>query len=71
MLRRVHRHVGANHPVVEDVWQLYAHAIRRLGPVPTMIERDDNIPPLEELTAELAQARKVAAAALKQPAQVA
>ena len=39
--------------------------------VATMIERDDKIPPLEELTAELAQARKVAAAALKQPAQVA
>jgi uncharacterized protein (UPF0276 family) len=53
------------------VWQLYAYAIRRLGPVATMIERDDKIPPLEELTAELAQARKVAAAALKQPAQVA
>ena len=36
-----------------------------------MIERDDKIPPLEELTVELAHARKVAATALKQPAQVA
>ncbi|HEV8392265.1 MAG TPA: DUF692 domain-containing protein [Dongiaceae bacterium] len=60
-----------DHPVVEDVWQLYAYAIRRLGPVATMIERDDKIPPLEELTHELAHARKVAKAALKQPAQVA
>jgi hypothetical protein len=60
-----------DHPVVEGVWQLYAHAIRRFGAVATMIERDDRIPPLEELTAELAQARKVAAAVLKQPAQVA
>jgi hypothetical protein len=60
-----------DHPVVEDVWQLYAHAIRRLGPVATMVERDDKIPPLEELTAELAHARKVAEAALKRPAQVA
>lgn len=60
-----------DHPVVEDVWQLYAYAIRRLGPVATMIERDDKIPPLEDLIAELGHARKVAAAALKQPAQVA
>ncbi len=60
-----------DHPVVEDVWQLYAYAIQRLGPVATMIERDDKIPPLEELTQELAHARKVAAAALKRPAQVA
>jgi uncharacterized protein (UPF0276 family) len=60
-----------DHPVIEDVWQLYAHTIRRLGPVATMIERDDKIPPLEELTKELARARKVAAAALKLPAQVA
>ena len=60
-----------DHPVVEDVWQLYAYAIQRLGPVATMIERDDKIPPLEELIQELAHARKVAAAALKRPAQVA
>src|SRR5688572_1580127 len=60
-----------DHPVADGVWQLYAHAIRRFGAVATMIERDDKIPPLEELTAELAQARKVAAATLKQPAQVA
>ena len=60
-----------DHPVVEDVWQLYAYAIQRLGPVATMIERDDKIPPLEELIQELAHARKVAATALKRPAQVA
>jgi uncharacterized protein len=60
-----------DHPVVEDVWQLYAYAIRRLGPVATMIERDDKIPPLEQLTAELAHARTTAAAALKRAAQVA
>jgi uncharacterized protein (UPF0276 family) len=60
-----------DHPVAADVWTLYGYAIRRLGPVATMIERDDKIPPLEELTRELAQARKVAAAALRQPAEVA
>ena len=59
-----------DHPVVDGVWELYAHAIRRFGPVATMIERDDKIPPFGELTAELGRARKVAAAA-QQKQQVA
>jgi uncharacterized protein (UPF0276 family) len=54
-----------DHPVVDGVWELYAHAVRRFGAVPTMIERDDKIPPFAELTAELAQARKIAAGALR------
>jgi uncharacterized protein (UPF0276 family) len=33
----------------------------RLGPVATMIERDDAIPPLHELLAELGTARRIAA----------
>lgn len=44
-------------PVIEEVWQLYAKTIQRFGAVATMIERDDNIPPLEELVAELNHAR--------------
>ena len=52
------------HPVPDPVWQLYAHALRRFGEVSTMIERDDHIPPLQELCAELEQARAVSAAAL-------
>ncbi len=55
-----------DHPVVDGVWELYAHAVRRFGPVPTMIERDDKIPPFTELTAELARARDVAATVLRQ-----
>jgi len=51
-------------PVCDAVWALYRHTVQRLGAVPTMIERDDHIPPLDELLAELAQARSVAAAAL-------
>jgi hypothetical protein len=50
-------------PVVDPVWDLYARAIRRLGPRPTMIERDDRIPPLDDLVAELDRARAVAAGA--------
>ena len=51
-----------DHPVCEDVWKLYAKALERFGPVSTMIERDDNIPPLAELVTELARARTVASA---------
>lgn len=48
-------------PVPPDVWALYAHAIRRFGPQPTLIERDRNIPPLDELVAEAAAADRIAA----------
>jgi hypothetical protein len=47
-------------PVREEVWDLYAYAVRRFGPVSTLLERDDHIPPLEELLAELDHARRVA-----------
>ena len=48
-------------PVAPAVWTLYRQALEMLGPVPTMIERDDHIPPLTELLAELDIAREVAA----------
>ncbi|WP_374350891.1 DUF692 domain-containing protein [Thermomonas sp.] len=48
-------------PICDAVWALYAHALRRFGAVPTMIERDDQIPPLSELLAELDIARHIAA----------
>ena len=51
-------------PVCDSVWALYAYTVKRLGAVPTMIERDDHIPPLAELLTELDQARAVQAAAL-------
>lgn len=47
-------------PIVDPVWDLYGYAVRRLGPVATMIERDDRIPPLAELVAELDRARGIA-----------
>ncbi len=47
-------------PVRDEVWDLYAEAARRFGPVSTMIERDDNIPALDELLEELGQARRIA-----------
>lgn len=53
-----------DHPVCDAVWDLYAYTLRRMGGVPTMIERDDHIPPLSELIAELDAARHVAQQAL-------
>lgn len=47
-------------PVAEPVWALYQRAVRRFGPVPTMIERDANIPAIDELVGELARARRLA-----------
>jgi len=48
-------------PVCSAVWQLYARAVERFGACATMIERDDAIPPLPELLAELAIAQAAAA----------
>jgi uncharacterized protein len=48
-----------DHPIVEPVWNLYRAAVARFGAVPTMIERDDNIPALSELVAELQIAREL------------
>ena len=42
-----------------DVWQLYRKALELFGPVSTMIERDDNIPPLSDLLTELDKARAI------------
>ena len=50
-----------DHPIVPDVWDLYAEAVRLFPGVPTMIERDANIPTYEELLAELDVARRIAA----------
>jgi uncharacterized protein len=49
-----------DHPVCDEVWDFYREAIRYFGPVSTMIERDDNIPPLAKLVEELDHARSIA-----------
>jgi uncharacterized protein (UPF0276 family) len=48
-----------DHPIAEPVWDLYCAAVAQFGAVPTMIERDDNIPALSELVAELQIAREL------------
>ena len=49
-----------DHPVVDNVWNLYGHALDRFGAISTMIERDDNIPEFEVLQQELLIAKKIA-----------
>jgi len=49
-----------DHEIISPVWDLYAKALQIYGMIPTMIERDDNIPPFEELYAELGIAKKIA-----------
>ena len=50
-------------PICEEVWSLYEKTIALLGPRPTMIERDDDIPPLAQLMCELDTARRASARA--------
>jgi len=49
-----------DHPVCPEVWDFYRETVAHFGPVSTMIERDDNIPPLAELVDELDHARSIA-----------
>lgn len=45
--------------VCGEVWQIYRHAQRRFGGVPVLVEWDTEIPPLQVLLDEAAQARAV------------
>ena len=56
-------------PVAEAVWALYQRLIDRIGPRPTLIERDDAIPAFDELVAERDRAHRVLSPA-REPAHV-
>ncbi|MGE0580291.1 MAG: DUF692 domain-containing protein [Reyranella sp.] len=70
-----HTHKGTHiidthdHPIVSDVWSLYEEAVRLFPGVPTMIERDADIPPYAELVAELDIARRLAAGTQREAAE--
>jgi len=49
--------------VIPEVWALYQEALARFGPVPTLIEWDNNIPPLETLLGEARRAASFIAVA--------
>lgn len=46
--------------IIDPVWSLYEQAAKTFGPVSTMIERDGNIPALEDVLKELDQAKQIA-----------
>jgi len=50
--------------IAEPVWELYAYAVRRFGWQPTLIEWDNEVPPLPTILAQAAKADRVAASAL-------
>ena len=45
--------------VIDPVWALLERTYARLGPVPTLLERDFNIPPLPDLMRELGRVREL------------
>lgn len=53
--------------IAEPVWDLYAHAVRRFGPRPTLIEWDADLPSFAALLAEARRADQVCAAATAAP----
>ena len=55
--------------VIDPVWALLAQAYARLGPLPTLLERDFNLPPLEELLLEVTQIRDLQHAATQDESQ--
>ena len=52
-------------PVAAEVWPLYARAIAALGPTPTLIEWDEDVPELDALLAQASAANDVMAQALR------
>ena len=54
--------------VVPDVWRLYAHALRRFGPIPTLIEWDTDVPSLSVLLDEAHRADDVREAVIREEA---
>lgn len=55
-----------DHDIVHPVWNLYSSVLRRFGLVSTMIERDNNIPPLSVLLTELNHAKQIAETILEE-----
>lgn len=47
-----------DHPVLDPVWKMYAHATRLTGPTATLLEWDDRIPSFDEVHREALKAGK-------------
>ncbi|AWB49395.1 hypothetical protein HYN69_13600 [Gemmobacter aquarius] len=44
-------------PVADPVWAIYAQVLAQTGPLPTLIERDNDVPPWPDLLAEALRAQ--------------
>lgn len=51
--------------ICDDVYELLDYTLRRVGPVPVLLERDNNIPPLDVVLAEVEQLRAIYDAATR------
>ena len=56
--------------VIDPVWALLSEAYRRVGPLPTLLERDFNLPPLADLLAEVRQVRQLQEIACRSRAEL-
>lgn len=56
-----------DHEVPAAVWELYAETVDRIGPVSTLVEWDDHVPPLERLVEESRRAQAIEAERLAPP----
>lgn len=54
-------------PVDDEVWALYRHLISLIGPIPTLIEWDNDVPAWPILLAEMEAANLILAAAAAEP----
>ena len=52
--------------VIEEVWALYEEALKCFGPVPTLIEWDNDVPPLGVLLDEASRAERLLSAATRE-----
>ena len=70
-MRRARRSLIDAHasPVADAVWALYAHVIARAGPIPTLIEWDNDVPDWSTLRAQALAAEQILGAARAGAAQ--
>jgi len=47
-----------DHPVLDPVWKMYAHAVSRIGHTATLLEWDDHIPSFDEVHGEALKAKR-------------
>jgi uncharacterized protein (UPF0276 family) len=57
-----------DHPVLDPVWKMYAHAVKLVGPTATLLEWDDRIPSFDEVHDEALKANKFRDAQLAESA---